>query len=79
MHSHPYYPLGLEIEDYRENESGLLKIVGTFSIGLALLLGVILALAIYRRPSLTYGDRLTILWFALCKTSPIIKHSVQLA
>lgn len=67
MHAHPYYPLGLEVQDYRENESTLLTIVGTFSIGLTLSLCVILGLAIYRRPSITYGDRLTILWFALCK------------
>lgn len=67
MRSHPYYPLGLEIQDYRENESSLLNIVGTFSIGLTLPLCVILGLAIYRRPSMSLGDRLTILWFALCE------------
>lgn len=70
MNLHPYYPLGLEIANYEENENGLLNIVGIFAIGLTLPLCVILGLAIYRRPSMTYGDKSAILWFALCKRSP---------
>lgn len=69
MKLHPYYPLGLDIENYEENESSLFNIVGLFAIGLALPLCLILGLAIYRRPSMTYGDKSIILWFALCKRS----------
>jgi hypothetical protein len=67
MEAHPYYPLGLEIKNYQPNESSLLNIVGIFSFGLAIPLCVVLGLAMHMRPSMTYGDRLSILWFALCK------------
>ncbi|KAH8698885.1 putative EBP domain protein [Talaromyces proteolyticus] len=65
MTSHPYYPLGVEIKDYQPNDRPLLELVGYFSLGLAGIIGIIFATALYTRPSMPRGDRLSILWFAL--------------
>jgi cholestenol delta-isomerase len=66
MTSHPYYPIGVSIKDYQASERSLLHIVGLFSLALGSVLGAVLAMAVYVRPSMSRADRLGILWFALC-------------
>jgi cholestenol delta-isomerase len=66
--SHPYYPIGIEISGgYSANESPVFAIILYFSLGLTAVLGAVLAIATYLRPSMSKADRLSILWFALCK------------
>lgn len=64
---HPYYPIGVEIAGYIANESSVFVLAICFSLGLAAILGLILASATYLRPSMSKADKLAILWFALCK------------
>lgn len=64
---HPYYPIGVEIAGYSANESSVFTLVIYFSLGLAVILGLVLASATYLRPSMSKADKLAILWFALCK------------
>lgn len=66
MTSHPYYPIGVTIKDYEASERSLLHIIGCFSLALGSVLGTVLAVAVFLRPSMSRADRLGILWFALC-------------
>ncbi|KAL1986421.1 hypothetical protein VTN96DRAFT_6341 [Rasamsonia emersonii] len=65
---HPYYPIGVEIAGYIANESSVFVLAICFSLGLAAILGLILASATYLRPSMSKADKLAILWFALSGT-----------
>ena len=52
---------------YEAGERSLLDIVGCFSLVLGSVLGTILAVSVYVRPSISRSDQLGVLWFALCK------------
>jgi len=68
--SHPYYPLGANIVGYSPNEASLLELLVTAGGSCAILLGLTFAVASYVRPTLHAADRIAILWFVLCMTSP---------
>jgi hypothetical protein len=68
--SHPYYPLGANIVGYSPNQTSVLELLVSAGGGCAALLGLTFALASYVRPSLRMADRIAILWFVLCMTSP---------
>ncbi|PLB48167.1 EBP-domain-containing protein [Aspergillus steynii IBT 23096] len=65
---HPYYPLDAPIHGYVANETPLLSLLTTASVGAAALLGATLGLVSFLRPSLTRAERIAILWFVLSGT-----------
>jgi hypothetical protein len=68
--SHPYYPLGANIIDYSPNQASLIELLVTAGGRCAALLGLTFTVASYVRPTLHMADRIAILWFVLCMTSP---------
>ena len=70
--SHPYYPLGANIVGYSPNEASLLELLVTAGGSCAILLGLTFAVTSYVRPTLHAADRIAILWFVLCMTSPCL-------
>lgn len=64
--SHPYYPVDARINDYVPNETSVLGLLSTASVGATALLGATLLLSIWARPNLRKADRIAILWFVLC-------------
>ncbi|KAL5335370.1 Emopamil-binding protein [Aspergillus crustosus] len=65
---HPYYPQGAQINDYAPNNTSVLGLLFTASLGATALLGVTLVLSIWVRPTLRKADRIAILWFVLSGT-----------
>jgi cholestenol delta-isomerase len=68
--AHPYYPLGANIVGYSPNQASVIELLVTAGAGCAALLGLTFAVASYVRPTLRMADRIAILWFVLCMTSP---------
>ncbi|BCS26251.1 EXPERA domain-containing protein [Aspergillus puulaauensis] len=66
--SHPYYPVDARINDYAPNETSVLGLLSTASVGATALLGATLLLSIWARPNLRKADRIAILWFVLSGT-----------
>lgn len=64
---HPFYPIEANIVGYLVNEASVPHLLGTFAAGCIVILGMTLALVRGHNPSLSSGDKATILWFVLCK------------
>lgn len=64
--SHPYYPVDARIIDYVPNETSVLGLLSSASVGATALLGGTLLLSNRARPKLKKVDRAAILWFVLC-------------
>lgn len=68
--THPYYPLGANIIDYSPNQASVIELLVTAGGGCAALLGLTFTVVSYVRPTLRMADRIAVLWFVLCMTSP---------
>lgn len=66
--SHPYYPLDANVVGYEPNRTPVLKLLVSAGGACTILLSVTFALASYVKPTLRMADRISILWFVLCKT-----------
>ncbi|KAL3469177.1 Emopamil-binding protein [Aspergillus californicus] len=68
IHAHPYYPLDAKITNYVPNETSVLGLLSTASLGSTALLGAAYILSSWARPNLRKSDRIAILWFVLSGT-----------
>jgi len=66
LHSHPYYPLDLEMPNYVPNKWDTATLLSSFSTGITLLLSFTYVLVIKTRPQLPRTDLLTVMWFVMC-------------
>jgi cholestenol delta-isomerase len=64
---HPYYPLGVEIPGYIENELPFTTCLTILGSALTSILFLVWRVTKYTRPDLPRHEVLTVLWFALCK------------
>ncbi|KAE8351266.1 Emopamil-binding protein [Aspergillus coremiiformis] len=65
---HPYYPIDTVIAQYTPNETSLLSLLTTASIGTTAVLSAVFILVRILRPSLSRADQIAILWFFLSGT-----------
>lgn len=65
--SHPYYPQGLQLSHYAENEWEVPRLIATFAAGCATLLGITLWTVKKCSPHLKIADQALVLWFVLSK------------
>jgi hypothetical protein len=64
--AHPFFPQELILPGYVPNELDALSLLGIFASGCA----VILSIAFLNNDDLKLSDRMTVLWFVLCKYNP---------
>lgn len=72
--NHPYYPVDAYIAGYAPNEASVVEILAVASVASTVLLGTTLGTVSYVKPSLRMADRLAILWFVLCTSTPVLIH-----
>ena len=65
---HPFYPIEANVVGYLANEYSVLKLLGLFAAGCTAVLGSALAVANTYNPTLSRGDKASILWFVLCES-----------
>ncbi|KAL2824126.1 Emopamil-binding protein [Aspergillus cavernicola] len=66
--AHPYYPVNARINDYAPNETSVLGLLFTASVGTTALLGATFMLSSWLWPNLKKADRIAVLWFILSGT-----------
>lgn len=64
--SHPYYPLGVDLPLYVANTMDAFTLVTCFGIGVVTIFATTYFLAIRSRPTISTGDLLCALWWAMC-------------
>jgi hypothetical protein len=76
--THPYYPLGVEIPGFQENQTHFITLVTTFMSGWVAVLASVYLVSIRAAPNLSTLDRLAVMWFALCKSEKRTELSYRL-
>lgn len=64
---HPYYPLDAVISDYLPNEWSVPALLVTFATACTAIFSITYALLKILQPQIAPSERLTIMWFVLCR------------
>ncbi len=75
--AHPYYPVEAEIVGYLANEYSTPMILTVFLAGCSVIIGLTSTMINRRNRNLPTSEKITIMWFAICKSCHMITAVVD--